>query len=95
VCQLATHEEPAAVAACRKGGAQGESGDQPITDLVRDDVTGTLYAATDFGVLGLTAASTDWRATANGLPPVAVYGLTISSANRVLYAATHGRGAWS
>jgi hypothetical protein len=25
---------------------------------------------------------------------VAVYGLTISSSSRVLYAATHGRGAW-
>ena len=69
-------------------------GDQPITDLVRDDVTGTLYAATDFGVLGLTTGSTRWQTAANGLPPVAVYGLTISSANRALYAATHGRGAW-
>jgi hypothetical protein len=69
-------------------------GDQPVTDLVRDDKTGTLYAATDFGVLGLTSGSTSWRTAANGLPPVAVYGLTISSANRVLYAATHGRGAW-
>ena len=25
-------------------------GDLPVTDLVRDDVTGDLYAATDFGV---------------------------------------------
>ncbi|SCL73091.1 hypothetical protein GA0070606_6451 [Micromonospora citrea] len=32
-------------------------GDQPITDLVRDDVTGDLYAATDFGVLRLAKAA--------------------------------------
>lgn len=69
-------------------------GDQPITDIVRDDATGTLYASTDFGVLGLTSGSTSWRVAANGLPPVAVYGLTMSSAHRALYAATHGRGAW-
>jgi hypothetical protein len=69
-------------------------GDQPITDVARDDVTGTLYASTDFGVVGLTAGSTSWQVAANGLPPVATYGLTISSSERALYAATHGRGAW-
>jgi hypothetical protein len=69
-------------------------GDQPITDLVRDDQTGTLYAATDFGVLSLAAGANKWTAAGNDLPPVAVYGLTISSQNRTLYAATHGRGAW-
>ena len=26
----------------------GPMGDLPVTDLVRDDVTGDLYAATDF-----------------------------------------------
>jgi hypothetical protein len=30
----------------------------------------------------------------SGLPPVAVYGLTISPQARVLYAATHGRSAY-
>jgi len=29
------------------------------------------------------------------LPPVATYGLTFDSVNRVLYAATHGRSAFS
>ena len=33
-------------------------GDLPVTDLVRDDVTGDLYAATDFGVLRLAAGTT-------------------------------------
>ncbi len=69
-------------------------GDQPVTDLVRDDQTGDLYAATDFGVLRLASGSTSWTEAASGLPPAAVYGLTISSASRVLYAATHGRGAF-
>ena len=33
-------------------------GDLPITDLVRDDVTGDLYASTDFGVLRLASGTT-------------------------------------
>lgn len=72
----------------------GNLGDQPITDLVRDDATGDLYAATDFGVLRRPSGAPDWEQAAGGMPPVAVYGLTISSGGRVLYAATHGRGAW-
>jgi hypothetical protein len=28
------------------------------------------------------------------LPTAAVYGLTLSQSGNVLYAATHGRGAW-
>jgi hypothetical protein len=75
-------------------GQPGSIGDQPVTDLVRDDATGDLYAGTDFGVLRRPNGATQWENAAGGLPPVAVYGLTISSAGRVLYAATHGRGAW-
>jgi hypothetical protein len=69
-------------------------GDQPITDLVRDDVTGTLYAATDFGVLRLAKGSTTWVKAARGMPNVEVAGLTIVPGKRVLYAASHGLGAW-
>ncbi len=69
-------------------------GDQPITDVVYDDVTGDLYASTDFGVLRLPAGGSVWTVAAPGLPPVATYGLTIVPSARVLYAATHGRGAW-
>jgi hypothetical protein len=75
-------------------GATGAIGDQPITDLVRDDPTGDLYAATDFGVLRRPSGATQWEEAAGGLPPVAVYGLTVAPGGRVLYAATHGRGAW-
>jgi hypothetical protein len=71
-------------------------GDQPVTDVEYDSATGDLYAATDFGVLRLVGTS--WTAAADGLPPVAVYDLTLAagkhSAERVLYAATHGRSIW-
>ncbi|MBK9715359.1 MAG: exo-alpha-sialidase [Kouleothrix sp.] len=69
-------------------------GDQPITDVARDHTTGDLYASADFGVLRLPAGGSSWNTAAPGLPPVAVYGLTTSPQSRVLYAATHGRGAW-
>jgi hypothetical protein len=69
-------------------------GDQPITGIARDDVTGDLYAATDFGVDLLPTGSTTWVLAGVNLPPVAVYGLTIDAGARVLYAATHGRSAW-
>jgi hypothetical protein len=69
-------------------------GDEPITDIALDSQTGNLFISTDFGVNILPAGGTQWVPAASGLPPVAVYGLTIDSANHVLYAATHGRGAW-
>jgi len=68
--------------------------DIPINDLVRDDVTGDLYAATDFGVLRLAAGTTTWTGAAAGMPNVEVSGLTIVPGQRLLYAASHGLGAW-
>jgi len=69
-------------------------GDLPITSVAYDDQQGNLFIATDFGVAVLPQGSTYWELAAPGLPTVAVYSLTISSTGRVLYAATHGRGAW-
>ena len=68
--------------------------DLPITDLVRDDATGDLYAASDFGVMRLASGATSWTMAAAGMPMVEVAGLSISSDARILYAATHGLGAW-
>jgi hypothetical protein len=68
--------------------------DLPITDLVRDDKTGDLFAASDFGVLRLAAGSTTWRLAARGMPNVEVAGLTVLSNKRELYAASHGLSAW-
>jgi hypothetical protein len=69
-------------------------GDIPINDVVRDDRKGDLYAASDFGVYRLLAGDTVWTLAAAGMPAVEVSGLTIHTASRRLYAATHGLGAW-
>jgi hypothetical protein len=69
--------------------------DLPITDLVRDDVTGDLYASSDFGVMRLANGSTTWTLAAAGMPNVEVAGLTIVPSKRKLFAASHGLGAWS
>jgi hypothetical protein len=69
-------------------------GDIPITDVVRDDVTGDLYASSDFGVFRLVAGSTTWTVAAPGMPNVEVTGMTIAPNARKLYVATHGLGAW-
>ena len=69
--------------------------DFPITALVRDDVTGDLYAGSDFTVMRLASGATTWTIAGTGLPMVEVPGLTIVPGARILYAATHGRSAWS
>ncbi len=69
-------------------------GDEPIISVAYDSVTGNLFVATDFGVNRLRENTQRWLPAASGLPTVAVYGLTLSETGRVLYAATHGRGAW-
>jgi hypothetical protein len=69
--------------------------DFPATDVAYDDVTGDLYASTDFGVLRKASGSSDWTMAAAGLPQVEVAGLTIVPSARKLYAATHGRSAGS
>jgi hypothetical protein len=53
-----------------------------------------VYVSTDFGVFVRNSGKSTWKPAAPGLPPVAVYGLTIDVNARVLYAATHGRSAW-
>jgi hypothetical protein len=75
-------------------GRSHDLGDQPVTDLVRDDVKGDLYAATDFGVLRLASGTTTWTKAAPGMPNVEVAGLTIVGPKRILYAASHGLSAW-
>lgn len=69
-------------------------GDQPVTGIARDDLTGDLYASTDFGVARLAAGTTTWTQSSTGLPFAAVFGVSMNGPKRVLYAATHGRGAY-
>jgi hypothetical protein len=72
-------------------------GDLPITDVELDPVTSDLYASFDWGVLRLPNGASSWTEAAEGLPNVATYELTMATLDngkRVLYAATHGRGAY-
>jgi len=69
--------------------------DIPMTDVVRDDATGDLYVASDFGVFLLASGATSWTLAAPGMPNVEVAGLTIVPSVRKIYAATHGLSAWS
>ncbi|MFL5429607.1 MAG: hypothetical protein ACJ79M_08295 [Myxococcales bacterium] len=76
------------------GTGPGALGDLPLNALVRDDLTGDLFVANDFGVLRRDAKSGHWHVAAQGMPMVEVSSLAIDSTNRVLYAATHGRSAF-
>ena len=78
-------------------GGTGPMGDLPVTGLVRDDLTSDLYASTDFGVLRLPNGTSTWIVAGTGtdLPAVEVCGLSIAPSARKLFAATHGRSAWS
>ena len=68
--------------------------DLPLTDVAFDSVTGDLYASSDFGVYRLRSGGVAWGLAAKGMPNVEVAGLTIVPQSRLLYAASHGRGAW-
>jgi len=69
--------------------------DLPVTDVAFDPATGDLYSSSDFGVYKFKAGGTQWLLAAKGMPNVEVAGLTLVPGARVLYAATHGLGAWS
>jgi hypothetical protein len=69
-------------------------GDLPANDVAYDAPSGDLYASTDFGVFRLESGTTTWTDAAPGMPNVEVAGLTYVGKERILYAATHGLGAW-
>lgn len=69
--------------------------DIPLNDVARDDLTGALYVASDFGVMRLEPGASAWVMAASGMPLGEVSALTIVPSARKLYAATHGLGAWS
>ncbi len=81
-------------------------GDLPVSDVVRDDASHTLYVSTDFGVLWAANDGTGgWHVT-EGMPRYEVMHLEIQPSSRVptctgkggckhvLYAATHSQGIW-
>jgi hypothetical protein len=68
--------------------------DLPVNGVALDSQTGDLYAGTDFGVMELPAGTTTWQPAAAGMPKVDITMLNIVPSSRVLYASTHGFGAW-
>jgi hypothetical protein len=86
---------PVTHSATWSGDLAGNLGDQPVTGIAVDWQASNVFVSTDFGVFVRLSGNTSWQPAANGLPPVAVYGLTLDSTHHLLYAATHGRGAWS
>jgi hypothetical protein len=68
--------------------------DLPVNGIALDSQTGDLYAGTDFGVMMLPAGTTTWMLAAPGMPTSEITMLNIVPDSRVLYASTHGFGAW-
>jgi hypothetical protein len=76
----------------------GSLGDLPLTDVVVDG--DTAYVSSDFGVLKSSGGA--WTPAASGMPNVEVAGLTLVPGENghghhndaILYAASHGLGAW-
>src|SRR6266540_693024 len=80
-------------------------GDLPVSDIVRDDATHTLYVGTDFGVLRGNNDGASWHVT-EGMPHYEIMHLEIQPSNRaptcvgtshcprLIYAATHSQGFW-
>lgn len=69
-------------------------GDVPLNSVAYDDVTGDLYASSDYAVILLAKGSSSWTLAAPGMPNVEIPSITIVPGARRLYAATHGLGAW-
>jgi hypothetical protein len=69
-------------------------GDMPINTIAFDDVTGDLYAGTDFGPLVLRHDTTHWERAGSGFPEALMVDLEIVSERRLLVAATHGLGIY-
>jgi hypothetical protein len=73
-------------------------GDTPVLDSVLDTDTGDVYVSTDFAVDRLVSGTSTWVPAADNLPTVGVPSLALAdtkNGRRTLYAATHGRGAYT
>jgi hypothetical protein len=72
----------------------GNLPDSPVTAIVLDSSSSTLYVATEMGVYSAAAGSTTWSLFGTGLPNVRVTGLELNKTLNVLAAGTYGRGLW-
>jgi|GEM_PF-903916 len=67
----------------------------PISSLAVDPQdSDSIYAATEIGVYYSSDGGASWAPYGLGLPRVAVFDVKISSVQRYLRIATHGRGIW-
>ncbi len=64
--------------------------------MIREDPVSAnvLYAADDFGVYVTTKGGRKWDVLGGNLPSVNVMDFIVHPRDRVLVAATHGRGVW-
>ncbi len=69
-------------------------GDLPINTIAFDDVTGDLYAATDFAPLVLLNGATQWAIAGVGHPEALMVDMEIIPERRLLITATHGLGIY-
>jgi photosystem II stability/assembly factor-like uncharacterized protein len=71
--------------------------DVPVNTMVIDPAAPfTIYAGTDIGVYASTDGGSNWSPYTTGMPRVTVFDLSFLNqpGNRVIRAATHGRGIW-
>lgn len=78
----------------------GEIDDNPLLDVehnalvVDSEAPENLYAGADIGVWHSPDAGLNWNPLQNGLPDAPVFDLQIHPTQRLLRAATHGRGVY-
>jgi uncharacterized repeat protein (TIGR01451 family) len=70
------------------------SGVPANTITVDPGASSTLYLGTDHGIYRSDTAGGSWYRFSNGLPNVPVYAITPDASRGLLFAATHGRGAY-
>jgi photosystem II stability/assembly factor-like uncharacterized protein len=73
----------------------GDLPDLPTYTLARDPSSNTLYVGTDDGVYISTSQGGSWTRFGAGLPHAQVRELELLVDSQLLFAGTHGRGAWN
>ncbi len=67
----------------------------PVSSILYDEASNTLFVGSDFGVFYSDADNINWQYYGNGLPHTTVTDLKIHKALRKLYVSTYGRGFYS